>query len=706
MECLTEDVCEVHESAGGVSTFTDSDQGPSRSSTIAYDDAPGVQRNEIEDLESVFRVTQTRRQNIYSKATDLLCEASRERCWVPARKLPAFNGLYQSVYFEAFGDLEWWKRRRDQCKWNGPKIWRIPTRVKLYTDACLYALGGVLNLKLEARGFWRDELRQLHITHLEIKENIKTANFKTFLRELQGKVVRLYCDNKAVVAMLAHFTSRNPDLMRRMRRHWSLLDLDDIELRACYIRNEANAWADRLSRDTDVDDRKLNRHWFDWAQAEWGAHRVDRFASEISAQLPRYYAEWWDPHCEGVDSLAYNWRGDSNWNNPPWGLLAEAGPLCPEQAKLVRVARTVQLRRHHVSHPGAPVIVYVQASVASAATPPMHAKEARLEVYWLLDDAWYGGTVTEVSDTGQHHIQYNDVLLSEELTRPEHVTEENDAVGPEQALKETTRGNYGPKIRKFKDFCDGEGREWLIEATSMQPYLSAINNYHEDMGLSGLVKGRSVTYAVKGMARLRVAASEATGVTVTEHTLLPAKHVRTVHDAALTLEQENRDQIRWLRACTHVALALISFGRPHMGTPLQQKNVLMDEEGMRPGSVRHRGGPHRSVYKAAFGGCRGTERTCQDRTQTWATSGSSERWVVWAVCLPRGGHFSAHSTQKGATTCARAVGVVMEKVCFLGGWAQLSAAVQAYVDQKAVPDQAMRSYFGRLAPQGICAEGC
>ncbi|KAK3236096.1 hypothetical protein CYMTET_53746 [Cymbomonas tetramitiformis] len=567
MECLTEDVCEVHESAGGVSTFTDSDQGPSRSSTIAYDDAPG-----------------TRRQNIYSKATDLLCEASRERCWVPARKLPAFNGLYQSVYFEAFGDLEWWKRRRDQCKWNGPKIWRIPTRVKLYTDACLYALGGVLNLKLEARGFWRDELRQLHITHLEIKENIKTANFKTFLRELQGKVVRLYCDNKAVVAMLAHFTSRNPDLMRRMRRHWSLLDLDDIELRACYIRNEANAWADRLSRDTDVDDRKLNRHWFDWAQAEWGAHRVDRFASEISAQLPRYYAEWWDPHCEGVDSLAYNWRGDSNWNNPPWGLLAEvAHKLWEEGAGGMVVAPY---------WPGQSWFRVSEASVASAATPPMHAKEARLEVYWLLDDAWYGGTVTEVSDTGQHHIQYNDVHMQE------------------QALKETTRGNYGPKIRKFKDFCDGEGREWLIEATSMQPYLSAINNYHEDMGLSGLVKGRSVTYAVK----------------------------------ALTLEQENRDQIRWLRACTHVALALISFGRPHMGTPLQQKNVLMDEE--------------------------------------------------------------AHSTQKGATTCARAVGVVMEKVCFLGGWAQLSAAVQAYVDQKAVPDQAMRSYFGRLAPQGICAEGC
>ncbi|KAK3252252.1 hypothetical protein CYMTET_38442 [Cymbomonas tetramitiformis] len=35
---------------------------------------------------------------------------------------------------------------------------------------------------------------------------------------------------------------------------------------------------------------------------------------------------------------------------------------------------------------------------------------------------------------------------------------------------------------------------------------------------------------------------------------------------------------------------------------------------------------------------------------------------------PEGGHFSAHNTRKGATTCARAVGVAMEKVCFFGGW--------------------------------------
>ncbi|KAK3234327.1 hypothetical protein CYMTET_55428 [Cymbomonas tetramitiformis] len=53
---------------------------------------------------------------------------------------------------------------------------------------------------------------------------------KTELNE--GKVVRLYIDNQVVVAMLSHFTSRNPELMRRTRHLWLLLDLNDFELQA------------------------------------------------------------------------------------------------------------------------------------------------------------------------------------------------------------------------------------------------------------------------------------------------------------------------------------------------------------------------------------------------------------------------------------------------------------------------------------------
>ncbi|KAK3265475.1 hypothetical protein CYMTET_25845 [Cymbomonas tetramitiformis] len=371
-----------------------------------------------------------------------------------------------------------------KCKCNGQRIWECRPRAKLHPDSSLYAWGGGLSLKLEARGFWCDELRQLHITHLELETVFKTA--QAFHRELRGKVVPLYCGNQAVVARLAHFTRRNPDLMRRMRRLWSLVDFNDIELQARYFCSKANEWADRLSRDTDSDDWKLNRSWFDWAQTEWGEPTVDRFAAEISAQLPS-----------------------------------------------------------HVSHPGTPVNVYVQARRA-AASQPVPAKGAFLEVFWPLDDDWYKGTVTEVSDTGQHHIRYGDgnnewLQLSEELAHPEQQqeAEEDNDVAPVKewtsALRERWRGEGRERLLASEETA----RVYLamlldrggIQATSLQPY----------MGWPDSAKGRSVTRAVKGMARLREAASEATGVTVTERTWLPAKHVRTVHDAELTLELKDSD---------------------------------------------------------------------------------------------------------------------------------------------------------------------
>eukprot|EP00854_Cymbomonas_tetramitiformis_P034087 gene34087-biopygen11485 len=47
--------------------------------------------------------------------------------------------------------------------------------------------------------------------------------------------VRMYCGNQAVMTMLSHFTSRNPELMRHLRHLWIFLDLNAIELQAGYI---------------------------------------------------------------------------------------------------------------------------------------------------------------------------------------------------------------------------------------------------------------------------------------------------------------------------------------------------------------------------------------------------------------------------------------------------------------------------------------
>ncbi|KAK3266376.1 hypothetical protein CYMTET_24998 [Cymbomonas tetramitiformis] len=465
-----------------------------------------------------FRVTPARLQKIHLQSKALLSEASRQRRWLPARKLAAFTGLCQSVYLavpparlylkelhfvlstrrgwgakvkltrQAWSDIEWWLRLPAQSRWNGRKIWRNPTRAKVHTDASLFAWGGVLNLKHAARGFWSDELRHLHITHLELEAVYKTV--QSFLRELTGKVVRLYCDNQTVVAMLSHLTSRNPELMRRMRRLWILLDLNDIELQARYIRSEANEWADRLSRDRDLDDWRLNRRRFQWAEREWHQHTVDRFASELSAQLPRHYAKWHDPGCEGVDSLAFSWLGEVNWVNPHvvpprrggaqvaggevrcyggGALLSgadvvlaagghgrrggdpspEQGPLYSQPARRVRAARGLKLGRHHVPHLRLPMSHYLQDGRRAAGRAPQTglASGFKVKVYWPEDDAWYTGTVGDTGSDGLTHIAYEDgdkedLDMSKERYEvlPAAVQE---VAGWDEALQERRRGEPG-----------------------------------------------------------------------------------------------------------------------------------------------------------------------------------------------------------------------------------------------------------------------
>ncbi|KAK3260584.1 hypothetical protein CYMTET_30464 [Cymbomonas tetramitiformis] len=793
-----------------------------------------------------FRVTERRVHKIHAKAKEILCDAARNRRWIPARRLASFTGLCQSVYLavpaarlylrelyfvlaekrswgakvkisrSARGDLEWWSRLPVMSRWNGRKIWRSPTRAKVHTDSSMTAWGGVLNLKFPTRGFWPDEMRCWHITHLELEAVYKTV--QAFLQELEGKVVRLYCDNQAVVAMLSHFTSRNPDLMRRMRRLWLLLDLHDIELQARYIRSEANVWADNLSRCEDLDDWRLNRDWFVWANKQWGPYTVDRFASEISAQLPRYYAAWKNPKCEGVDSLTYDWRGENNWVNPPWALLDEVAhklreegaaatvvaPYWPGQSwfrELEALATEVVImpRRRDLFTPsrlGGSELLGPSNTTASKVTVG-----TKIEVFWKDDDCFYPGVVKEFNEDGKAHVLYDDgdeetLDLSEENFKIINSTDEaTDAdgenterssggnyeeykrggvvqnfltrslcerwrgeLGPSRltelavsmqrkALMDTTMGNYGPKARRFILFCERDQRPWLpaseatvllyiaslledgnIKSASLQPYLSAINNYHEDLRFPGPAKGRSVTRAVKGMATIQAELAVQEENIETQRTWLPAAHVRRVHEAALSLTPRSPEELQLLRAFTYVVVAFVTFGRPDTGTSLSRQHVHCGDSEFSVVLLKEKGRRHQRVKRHLCIPWKGVallkeliEHWEFHRDTAWNSSEKTQPDAYWLLpedpknfkasvandwiglalgeldCRPpEGGHFSAHSTRKGATTCARAVGVTMEKVCFLGGWSQFSSAVQHYIDPTALRDTEMDYYFAWL----------
>ncbi|KAK3271762.1 hypothetical protein CYMTET_19907 [Cymbomonas tetramitiformis] len=109
---------------------------------------------------------------------------------------------------------------------EGQGLGVAPSICKMAMDTLLAAFTGLCQpgAQLEAcsKGVLVGRATSTYITHLELESVYKTM--KSFLRELTGKVVRLFCDYQAVVAMFSHFTSRNPELMWRMRRLWVLLD--------------------------------------------------------------------------------------------------------------------------------------------------------------------------------------------------------------------------------------------------------------------------------------------------------------------------------------------------------------------------------------------------------------------------------------------------------------------------------------------------
>eukprot|EP00854_Cymbomonas_tetramitiformis_P000288 gene288-biopygen202 len=479
----------------------------------------------------------------------------------------------------AKSDVKWWSRLPVMSKWNGRRIWRPATRAKLHTDSSMTAWGGVINLKHAAIGFWSDEMRSWHITHLELEAVFKTV--QAFLRELEGKV------------------------------------------------------------------------------------------------LPRYYAAWRDPLCEGMDSLTYDRRGENNWVNPPWALLDEVAHKLREEGAAATVVAPYW--------PGLPVSYFAAQlkSYSVTSKTPKVTVGTRLEIFWVDDDKFYPGSVKSFNKDGTAHVVYDDgdeetlnlseekfnilhsagvykqnsetaEVLNENMERGGDYKEnkcggdykENKRGGDTQnfftrslcgrwrgelgqsaftdlaiqmqrrSLLNSTLSNYGPKAERFVYFCQHQHRQWLpaseatvllylaslleagnIKSTSLQPYLSAINNYHEDLSLTGPAKGRAVTRAVKGMATIQAEAAVMEESIETQSTWLPARHVRRVHEAALQLSPRSSAHLQLLRAFSYVVIAFITFGRPDTGTSLSRVHVQHDDEELSVVLLREKERRHHRVKR-------------------------------------------------------------------------------------------------------------
>lgn len=75
-----------------------------------------------------------------------------------------------------------------------------------------------------------------------------------------------------------------------------------------------NTVADRLSRTKDNYNWMLHPRLFRMIDHMYSPHTVDRFASAVTTQLPRFNIRFYEPGTEGVDALSQqNWGTEMNF---------------------------------------------------------------------------------------------------------------------------------------------------------------------------------------------------------------------------------------------------------------------------------------------------------------------------------------------------------------------------------------------------------
>ncbi|KAK3248906.1 hypothetical protein CYMTET_41647 [Cymbomonas tetramitiformis] len=131
------------------------------------------------------------------------------------RPVPIYRDNQQAIHLAS-----------DYVNNNSDVAWGVWLGVDTWVKEMCSGLTG-LTFFLSDSGF--DDLRSLHITHIELEAVYKTV--QAFLRELEDRVVHLYCDNQAVEAMLSIGACRTFATSNCTR----------------YIHSEADVWVDKLS---------------------------------------------------------------------------------------------------------------------------------------------------------------------------------------------------------------------------------------------------------------------------------------------------------------------------------------------------------------------------------------------------------------------------------------------------------------------------
>lgn len=323
----------------------------------------------------------------------------------------------------------------------------------------------------------------------------------------------------------------------------------------------------------------------------------------------------------------------------------------------------------------------------------------------------------------------------------------------QSSLSQSSYATYSTGLKRFLEFCSREGTDPLtagtgtvvryiaylgqqgtVAAGSLQPYLSAINRWRQDLGAPAVAMGPLVTAARKGLARLQQDTEPqpvrvALPASVACRLLLLAEFRLSALQAAPSTERlgslrevlaaltsylffgRGAAQARLLSADLAVDDVNITFlhrstkgrqGRPQQALPLV--SVPSDQHPRMAALLRSYISFHSVLVRSPF---------------LWAVLPSMERPGSWtadimtswlhASCVavgalpPPGFSWTSHSLRKGAASAAVACGVPLQTVKWYGDWARDSDVVHDYVDASFLPDDPARYWFGWRSPVGPAA---
>jgi len=263
-----------------------------------------------------------------------------------------------------------------------------------------------------------------------------------------------------------------------------------------------------------------------------------------------------------------------------------------------------------------------------------------------------------------------------------------------------------------------------IAVESFQPYLSAVNSMHADLGFDAPLVGHLVIRAKKGAAQLQNTTSDDTS-----RYWIPASAVSDV--LALALQFPDTMDPQLLRACVFTCVQFAWFCRSDTGTAAQNRHIHVGAAGDNTGivltAVKQKGRRHehwKPVYRIpedAIDGLHTLLLACKKRKAEWAldddkvsfwrirnekgnyTNTHGTAWVRAALTAvganpPAGFKYDGHGTRAGAATAANSIGVALNKICFMADWSIASKTVHSYIHPTAPPTPGACRFFGWMVP--------